>query len=365
MKPIRRPGREALRWVRAQAAAQRRRCRQLGAALEALAPRRERWLDEFRARLEARGLDLGGERRRVPPHELPAHPRRRLRVLYAAMARPHIERYLDRAAPWQRLPLPGLPRTVLGQLLSLDPASGATALKLRLPRGAVLPGGRSDSALELFVLDGTLAIGATGHGPGSYLYVPRGVALPPIASPRGATALAFYDDGPPSFVATDSDHPRAERDRLLAVDAYDGLAWDAASAYPPAAAGRLVKVLRVDADSRALTCLVALAPHFRRDAVVYHDCAVESYQISGDCWSLQAGPSPAGSYAWRPPYVNGGPYASERGALLLLRSDCELIEHPHADPWTTPEQNRAAAGAALRRARPHLHAPRAPRRARR
>jgi hypothetical protein len=359
MKPIRRPGREALAFVRAQAAAQRRRCRQLGAALAALAPRRARWLAEFRARLEARGVDAGGERRRVPAEALPARAPRRAQPVPRATGRPHLERSRDRASPWQRLALPGFPRGALARVLSLDPASGATSLQLRLPRGTVLPGGWSESDLELLVLDGAVAIGAAGHGPGSYLYVPRGVALPPLSSPRGATLLAFYADGPPSLVASDSDHPRAERDRLVSLDAYDGLAWDAAGDYPPAAAGRLVKRLRVDAASRALTCLVALAPHFRRDAVVFHDCAVETYQISGDCWSLQAGATPPGSYAWRAPYVNGGPYASVRGALLLVRTDGELVAHAHLDPWTTPAANRAAALAAFKRARPHLGAPRA------
>jgi hypothetical protein len=275
------------------------------------------------------------------------------------MARPHIERYLDRATPWQRLALPGFPRGVLARVLSLDPLSGAASLKLRLRRGAALPGGRSDSALELFVLDGALEIDARSHGPGAYLYVPRGVVLGPITSPRGATALAFYADGPPSLVQSDSDHPRAERDGLISLNAYDDLAWDGAGAYPPAAPGRLVKVLRVAPASRALTGLVALAPLFRRDAAVYHDCAVETYQISGDRWSLQAGASPAGSYAWRAPYVNGGPESSARGALLLVRTDGEFTEHVHASPWTTPAANRAAALAALRQARPHLLAPRA------
>jgi hypothetical protein len=80
MKPIRQPGRAALRWVRAEAAAQRRRCRALDAALASLAPRRARWADAYLARLATRGLDAGGARRRLPAHELPVPPRRRPRA---------------------------------------------------------------------------------------------------------------------------------------------------------------------------------------------------------------------------------------------------------------------------------------------
>lgn len=272
------------------------------------------------------------------------------------MPRPHIERYLERAAPWRRLALPGFPRGLGCKVLSLDPDTGAASLKLRFPPGRALPGGRSDSDLELFVLAGALVLGTTRHGPGSYLCVPRGVALPPVASPRGAEVLAFYDDGPPSFTESDSDHPSAERDRLVTLDAYEGVAWDAASVYPAALPGRLVKVLREAPRSRALTCLYALAPGFRLEAVCYHDCATEAYVISGGTWSLQSGACPPGSYAWRPPYVNHGPCASERGALLLVRSAAELVDHLHCNPWSTAEENRAQAASRLRHARPELYA---------
>jgi hypothetical protein len=83
MPPIRRPSREALVWLRAEDAAQRRRCRALAAAAQALAPRRAAWLAEFLARIQTRGLDVGGgARRRVRPEEMPARPKRKLRVVY-------------------------------------------------------------------------------------------------------------------------------------------------------------------------------------------------------------------------------------------------------------------------------------------
>lgn len=83
MKPIRRPSREALAWLRAEGAAQRRRHRALAAAAAALAPRRAGWAAQFLVRLQTRGFDAaGGVRRPVRPEELPPGRRRALRVVY-------------------------------------------------------------------------------------------------------------------------------------------------------------------------------------------------------------------------------------------------------------------------------------------
>ncbi|HUO80875.1 MAG TPA: hypothetical protein VMU00_12105 [Steroidobacteraceae bacterium] len=83
MKPTRRPRREALAWLRAESALQRRRARALAAATEALAPRRERWIEAFLAGLESPGVEQeDGTRRRLPAEELPSRPRRRPRVVY-------------------------------------------------------------------------------------------------------------------------------------------------------------------------------------------------------------------------------------------------------------------------------------------
>jgi hypothetical protein len=83
MKPIRRPSREALAWLRAEGALQRRRGRELAAAAAALAPRRKRWVDEFLARIQTRGLDVAaGQRRRLRPEELPPARGRQRRIGY-------------------------------------------------------------------------------------------------------------------------------------------------------------------------------------------------------------------------------------------------------------------------------------------
>jgi len=272
------------------------------------------------------------------------------------MARPHIEAYVERRAPWKRMALPGFPKGMRYKMLSLDTDSGACSLKVRYEPGFRLPGGRSRSEMELFVLSGSLRVGDRTHGPGSYFFVPAGVALPAMHSPRGAQVLQYYNDGEPSFAASDSDHPRAERDELGILNAYDDIAWGPERVQPPSAPGCLVKLLRCDARTGACTYLSCMTPNFRQDNVSYHDCAEESYQIWGTTWTMQFGDLPAGGYCWRPPYVNHGAFASRHGALALGRTDRELANHFHFNPWTTAAENRAQAARRLQQRKPVLYA---------
>jgi hypothetical protein len=272
------------------------------------------------------------------------------------MARPHIERYLEPDAPWKKMTLPGFPKRMRYKVLSLDPDTGACSLKVLYEPGFRRSAGMSYSDMELFVLAGSLEVGGRTHGPGSYFFVPAGVTLPPWSAPRGAQVLQYYNHGEPRFVESDSDHPDAERDRLVAVDAYEGLQWGSAAARPTTAPGCLTKVLRVDPRTHALTFLYCMAPNFWQDNVSYHDCAEESYQIRGTCWMLQSGDVPTGGYVWRPPYVNHGPFASKVGTLALGRTDADHFHHFHFNPWTNVEENRERAASRLQQWKPELYA---------
>ena len=351
--------RAAAHWLKDEAAGQRRRYRGLVAAQGALAPRRERWIAQFLERVEARGCPVDDPAlRKLPLEEARSRRRRRLRVVSrkAAVARPHIEGYVGLRAPWKKMPLPGFPKGMHYQLLSLDTDSGACSLKVRFESGFRLPGGFSNSEMELFVLSGSLLLGEARHGPGSYLFVPAGVVLPALSAPNGAQVLQYYNGGEPSFVASDSDHPDAERDQLVAVDAYATPDWRPDDSRPAAAPDRLVKLLRRDPATGACTFLCCVPPHFRQGGINYHDCATETYQISGTTWTMQFGDLPPGGYCWRPAYLNYGPFASRRGALSLGRSDAELNNNFHFDPRTTAEANRAQAARRLQRHKPELYA---------
>ena len=71
----------------------------------------------------------------------------------------------------------------------------------------------------------------------------------------------------------------------------------------------------------------------------YHSCPEEIYVIAGDVEG-KAGKMTAGSYFWRPEFINHGPYWSEDGLYVFLRGFGELYAYWHDDADTTPEQNR-------------------------
>ncbi len=270
------------------------------------------------------------------------------------MARPHIEPYDEREVPFRRLTLPGFPKGVHYKTLSLDTDSGACSLVVRLESGWRRPAGFSYSEMELFVLDGEIRAGEQGWGPGRYLWVPAGVALPAMHVPRSARALLFYNYGEPSFEASDSDHPAAAREGLVSVDAYEDLSWKFGTKNPAVAPGCMSKVLRADPVSKAYTFLYCMTPNFWQDNISYHDCAEESYHVWGTSWMMQFGFLPTGGYFWRPPYINHGAFASDHGCIARGRTDCDLVNYFHFNPWTNTEESAQRVANRLRVEKPPL-----------
>jgi Domain of unknown function (DUF4437) len=271
------------------------------------------------------------------------------------MARPHIEPFVDRNVPFKRMILPGFPKGMHYKMLSLDTETGACTMTVMFEGGYRLPPGMSYSELELFVMTGFLEMDGKRHGPGTYVNLPAGVHLPAISMPRGLTGLAFYNYGEPSFVESDADHPAAERHQLAIVNAYDDMQWTSTNFFPATAPGCLVKILKFDERTQAFTFMYCMTPNFWQDNISYHDCAEEAYHIWGTSWMMQFGDLPTGGYFWRPPYINHGAFASKLGILAIGRTDSQLYNHFHFNPWTTPEENRERAGARIKAWKPELY----------
>ena len=271
------------------------------------------------------------------------------------MARPHIEPFVDRDVPFKKMTLPGFPKGMHFKMLSLDTATGACTMTVMFESGYRLPPGMSYSELELFVMTGSIEMNGTKHGPGTYVNLPAGVHLPEMTMPRGMTGLAFYNYGEPSFVESDADHEQAERHKLAIVNSYDDLQWTSTNFFPATAPGCLVKILKFDERTQAFTFLYCMTPNFWQDNISYHDCAEEAYHIWGTSWMMQFGDLPTGGYFWRPPYINHGAFASKLGILAIGRTDSQLYNHFHFNPWTTPEENRERAGARIKAWKPELY----------
>ena len=270
------------------------------------------------------------------------------------MARPHIEPFVDRDVSFKKMTLPGFPKGMQYKMLSLDTDDGACTMTVLYEPGYKQPPGMSYAEYELFIQSGSITVGSKTWGPGSYFMVPAGVTMEAMSSPRGATALLFYNYGEPSFVESDTDHAKAERHRFTAVNSYENMQWTSTNFYPATAPGCLVKILKFDQRTQGFTFLYCMTPNFWQDNISYHDCCEEAYHIWGTSWMMQFGDLPTGGYFYRPPYINHGAFASDHGILGFGRTDGDLHNHFHFNPWTDPEENLERVAARLHRQKPEL-----------
>jgi len=272
------------------------------------------------------------------------------------MARKHIEPFIDRDVPFRKMTLPGFKKGMHYKMLSIDEDTGACSMTVKFDAGYRMPPGMSYTEYEMQILTGSIKYGDKVCTAGYYLRVPAGVHMEEMQVPRGATALLCYNFAEPSFVESDEDHPLAFRDQLTIVDSYEDIQWMPTSGaiYPAVAPGCLLKILKYDPLTEALTFLYCMTPHFWQDNISYHDCAEEAYHIWGTSFMMQFGDLPTGGYFWRPPWINHGAFSSDLGILGWGRTDSKLHNYFHFNPWTTPEENRERAAAKLARTRPDL-----------
>jgi Domain of unknown function (DUF4437) len=271
------------------------------------------------------------------------------------MARRHIEPFCDRDVPFKRMTLPGFPPGMTYKMLSIDPDTGACTMTIQLDGGYAQPPSLSRSDMELLVLEGSLTLGDQACRPGFYAFVPAGVSLPALESRRGCRALVMYNQTEPSLVESDRDADAALRSGLVQLNAYDDMPWQVPNLFPATEPGCLIKVLRMDETTHALSFLYTMNAGFWQDNISYHDCAEESYHIWGTSWIMQFGELPTGGYFWRPPYVNHGAFASRHGTLAFGRTDGELYNHFHFHAHSTQEENRERAAARLLSRKPELY----------
>lgn len=273
------------------------------------------------------------------------------------MARPHIEPFVDRDVGFRKLNLAGMAKGIQYKTLSMDTDCGACTMTVQYDAGFHQPPGFSYSEYEFLLMEGSIAIGEQVWTKGAYFYVPAGVHLPQWTSERGAVALIFYNFGPPSFQEADADYDGSvERAQLSMINAYEGLDWMMeARRMPGVASGCGVKPLRNDPKTGASTFLYCMVPGFWQDNISYHDVAEEAYHIWGTSWMMQFGNLPTGGYFWRPAYINHGCFASEHGILAIGRTDGELFNHFHHDPYSSPQENAERAAARVARQKPAMY----------
>ena len=273
------------------------------------------------------------------------------------MARPHIEPFVELNEDYKNFTLPGFtPSGSHFKVLSLDTDVGSCTLKMRFDGGYKRKPGLSYSDVEIFVLNGALKVGGQNCVEGHYLFVPAGYALGAIEVPQGCELLVMYNDSEPSFVESDAHHPLCLKEGFVSVNGYEDAPWAPGNLVNPSVAtGCLIKVLRYDVLTEAISFLYCMTPQFMQDNISYHDCAEESYHIWGSSWMLQFGELPTGGYFWRPPYINHGSFRSKLGTIAFGRTDSKLHNYFHFNPWSNPDENKLRAAAQMYRQRPQLY----------
>lgn len=75
--------REAERWLKQEVREQKARYRRIVAEQDALAPKRDRWVDAFLERIQTRGFNVHSNMlRKIPEEEIPRKPKRKFKVVF-------------------------------------------------------------------------------------------------------------------------------------------------------------------------------------------------------------------------------------------------------------------------------------------
>jgi hypothetical protein len=271
------------------------------------------------------------------------------------MPRPHIEPFSDRDVDFKPLNLPGFGRGIHFKMLSLDEQTGACSMTVQFDAGYEQPASVAYSDVEIMLFQGSLQVGDKQVNEGHYFFIPKGVQMPAISANKQATALLMFNDCEPHWQPAETDLDGAEREKLVSINSYRDMPWEVPTLFPRTASGCLIKILYFNHDTWAMSFLYVMSPAFLQENISYHDCAEEGYHIWGDSWMMQFGELPTGGYFYRPAYINHGSFKTENGVLGFARTDGELHNHFHWNPYSTPEENADRSAAKLIRHKPELN----------
>ncbi|MSO66126.1 MAG: DUF4437 domain-containing protein [Alphaproteobacteria bacterium] len=238
------------------------------------------------------------------------------------MARPHLEFIPAQVVPWQRGLAGGARPEVETRILSLDETNGATSVIIRYPAGFARNAAEHLAADEEFlVLDGAIEINGQVHGRQCYGFFPAGFVRHSVFVPSGAVVLTFFSAEPVSHDGTPADGLyRPERlVRFLDTRRMAGDEKAREKLFPGIkTSGPLHKRLKTDPVTNEITWLVAIRGGWAMTQTEIHPCVEEEYALTGELVGPHGTMRP-GSYFWRPPGIEHGPFATLTGCLRLVR----------------------------------------------
>ena len=261
------------------------------------------------------------------------------------MARHHVEILRSGDVAPAPLPAAGWPAGATARVLSRDAETGALSALLELPAGWRRPAGHHPgTAIDLYVVSGSLVLGGAAWGPGVFGWWPAGTSQPAwTAGPAGAVAFLGARTAAPDLT------PGAGPGGGVGVVLLDTekLEWEVAPEGPPdeqisgLPQGIVTKTLRWVDKTGELFAICATVPRWEYPRLEFHECCEEAFVVRGDIWLGSSGTMRAGDYFWRPPLLTHGPFWSQGGCLFLVYTDTLLVDHVAAGPASTPADNRA------------------------
>ena len=232
---------------------------------------------------------------------------------------------LDATALDAPAPIDGLD----GVLMSEDRQSEARTYYVTLPRGFKANVDAKDGSLEFFVLSGELLLDGERAGSQCYIHLPQGGEGGELSSPNGGQAIVFFNPHLPAFP-----YPLT-RNRVILTHEKE---WTPSI---PGAHGVMHKSLRLpdpvphpidegfDGGPGGYIRFQYIAPNtIAEDEHVHHECWEEIILLQGDVLLLNEGQMGVGSVVSHPQEWYHAPFASRRGALILVHTDA-----PMGFPW--------------------------------
>jgi hypothetical protein len=226
--------------------------------------------------------------------------------------RPHVELILESDYIWHTTYATWFRGSARHKVLSADEEDGAATFLVEFENDGVAAAGTHGSRLELFVLEGRLAVGEDILSRDGYLRVHPGKWRPEVQISAGTRILLFLS-GPSERFEPGGGRP----DGLVLVDAGE-LNWEQSAEQ---VAGLLSRILFVDPTNGASTSLVMAPPGWLDPKMAHHlDVSEEEFVLDGTM-SYNYGKLVPGAYFFRPPRIlHGQLEAGPTGCRWLIRT---------------------------------------------
>ena len=224
------------------------------------------------------------------------------------MSRPHIEFIESADVPTE--PAAGQLAGTQCRLLSADDTDGSTTALYTFDAGWAGELGGEQRPIEIFVLEGSLAVAGNEVAPGCYAHLAAGTSAHAVSAQAGAHALIMIDATRPEASASEVKVVDPSTQRWISAELGE-------ADIPP---GICIKLLNEDAETGDWTWVAGIVPGWQEDRAEIHDTIEECLVIRGDVLLGGRGGLTAGSYFWRPPMVRHGPMFSHGGAYFFFRT---------------------------------------------